>query len=320
LSPQSTVTPLRPPLPADAEPEPDELELLRDAIGSRIGNPQGLLSMVRRTSSALYGFYERRRQDQQQAGGSFLDAPRMRWNAPIDAERNVAFARLEVADVRLIRKAFRVTGNEIVLALCAGALRAYLDDHGELPYAPLIAACPVAVRHQTQGDNRISAMVTSLATNIVDPVARLAAIAETTRHAKAEHDALGGDLIANWAELAFPAVFHPLVRAYSKYGVADWHRPLYNLAISNVPGPRKPLFFDGAELVQAYPLGPVIEGVGLNITVMSYVDHLGFGLVAARKRLPDLDQLAACLGQACQELVVAAKTSADTPAIEKKGA
>lgn len=296
-----------------AEPEtlPDELTLLSTALRARFANPNGLVSMLRRTSHALTDFYARRREDSRRAGGSFLDAPRLAWNAPIESARITAFAQVPLDTVRSIRKALKVTGNEIVLAVCAGALRRLLLDRGQLPYEPLVAACPVAVHTQTQGDNRISAMVTSLATHLVDPVARLKAIVQTVRNAKVEHDQLGGDLIASWAELASPAVVQPLVRSYSKYRIARLHPPLYNLAISNVPGPRKPLYFAGSRLTHAYPLGPVIEGVGLNITVMSYVDQLGFGFNAAQNVFPDLKDLADLVAPASAELLELAHTEAE---------
>ncbi|HEX6244086.1 MAG TPA: WS/DGAT domain-containing protein, partial [Polyangiales bacterium] len=268
---------------------------------------------ARRTTHALTEFYERRTHEDHHAGATMFDAPRTRWNQPVTNERVTAFGRVSQEDIRTIRKAFGATPNEIVLALCAGALRGYLQQRGELPEVPLVAGIPVAVRSRTlgkvpqsggaPGGNRISAMVTSLATDIEDPLARLQAVRTTTRGAKAEHDALGGDMLASWAELMFPGMFRAAAKMYSKYKVAARHRPLYNVTVSNVPGPRKPLYFAGARLVEAYPLGPVAEGMGLNITVFSYGPDLDFGLVAARTLLPDVSEIAERIREASAELV-----------------
>jgi diacylglycerol O-acyltransferase / wax synthase len=284
-------------------PVPSELDLLRDALASKLDASRDLVHMFKRTTAALSDFYERRTHEDHLGGATVFDSPRAPWNAPITSERAVAFARISQDEVRTIRKRFDTTANEVVLAICAGALRGYLEAHGELHDQPLVAACPLAMRSRTRGGNRISAMLTSLATHLDDPVARLAAIRASTRGAKAEHDQLGGDMLASWAELAFPGVFRTAAKLYSKYRVAAKHPPLYSLAISNVPGPRKPLYFAGARLLAAYPLGPIVEGAGLNVTVLTYGQHIDFGLVAARSLLPDLSDIARRLRDATAELL-----------------
>jgi diacylglycerol O-acyltransferase len=294
-------------------PVPSELDLLRDALGSKLDASRDLVRMFKRTTAALSDFYERRTHEDHLAGASVFDSPHTPWNAPITGDRIVAFARVGQDEVRTIRKRFDTTANEVVLAICAGALRGYLEERGELPDQPLVAACPLAVRNRTRGGNRISAMLTSLATHLDDPVARLSAIRASTRGAKAEHDQLGGDMLASWAELAFPGVFRTAARLYSKYRVAAKHPPLYNLAISNVPGPRKPLYFAGARLLAAYPLGPIVEGAGLNITVLTYGQFIDFGLVAARSLLPDLADVARRLRESTSELLQIAQHTEPEP-------
>jgi diacylglycerol O-acyltransferase / wax synthase len=297
------------PPPPSSEPPgplPSELDLLRDAISSRMNVPQELVRMFRRTSNALGDFYERRTHEDHRAGATMFDAPRTRWNQPITSERITTFTRISQEDLRTIRKRFDATANEIVLAICAGALRSYLLERGELPLTPLIAGCPVAVRNRTSGGNRISAMVTSLATDIADPLERLQAIRVTARGAKAEHDALGGDMLASWAELMFPGMFKTAAKLYSKYRVAARHRPLYNVTISYVMGPRKPLYFAGARMLASYPLGPIAEGMGLNITVFSYGPDVDFGLVAARTLLPDVGELGERICASSAELLALA--------------
>jgi hypothetical protein len=153
-------------------------------------------------------------------------------------------------------------------------------------------------------------MVTSLATNLESPAERLRTIRAVTRNAKQEHDALGGDLIRSWAELMTPGLVTTAARLYSKYRLSELHRPMFNLMISNVPGPRVPIYFAGAELVAAYPLGPISEGAGLNITVFSYAKHVDFGFVTSPSLIEDLDLLAALIPEAAHELLIASASAA----------
>jgi diacylglycerol O-acyltransferase / wax synthase len=305
--PDAPPSPLRPDV-VEAEPAaPSEFELLRDALAARIGRPKELVRMFKRTSNALLDFYERRRNPEHEAGATVFDAPRTRWNGPLSAQRAVAFARVSADEVKSIRKPFAATAHEVVLAICAGALRSYLFERGELPAAPLVAACPIATRSRGPSGNRVSAMVTSLATHIEDPGERLLAIRQVTRGAKQEHDALGGDMLRSWAELATPGLVTTAARLYSKYRIAELHRPMFNLMISNVPGPRVPIYFAGAELVGSYPLGPISEGAALNITVMSYAKQVDFGFVTSPDLFDDLGALAARIPDAARELLLAAQ-------------
>lgn len=201
--------------------------------------------------------------------------------------------------------------NDVVLAVCAGALRRYLDRHDDLPSPPLVAFVPISVRDpDADADgglgNRVSAMLTSLATDEPDPRRRLDRIAGSTRSGKQQHDAVGATTLTDWTEVAAPAVFSQAARLYTRTRLADRHRPLFNAVISNVPGPQVPLYFAGAELVALYPMGPVIDGGALNITVMSYRGQLYFGLVSCREIVPDVADLATDIEDATAELVKAA--------------
>jgi hypothetical protein len=177
-----------------------------------------------------------------------------------------------------------------------------------------VAACPVATRRKgKEGGNHVSALFTSLATNLESPKERLLAIRTVTRGAKEEHHAFGADTAAHWAEVMSPGIFAAAARLYSHYRVAEHHRPLYNVAISNVPGPPVPVYFAGARLMASYPLGPLLDGVGLNITVMNYADHVDFGLVAAPNVLPDLWALAELIPLASSELAAEAQVEGPRP-------
>jgi WS/DGAT/MGAT family acyltransferase len=301
----------KPPPAPSAPPEavPSELSLVRHALASRAKMPLEMAQLVRRTVSVLADVVRRRRNPESRAGATPLTAPRTRFNGAITAQRSAAFASVPLAPIKSIRKALNVTVNDVVLALCGGALRRYLLNHGELPAQPLVAVCPISVRDSRSSApsaNKISGMFTSLATHVADPVARLRAIQATTRGAKEEHNAIGADMLQNWAEFAAPTTFSLAARLYARMKLAEHHRPVHNLVISNVPGPPFPLYLAGAELVTAYPMGPVFEGAGLNITVFSYMGSLDFGFNAATNAVPDIWELASCVKPAFEELANAA--------------
>ncbi len=184
-------------------------------------------------------------------------------------------------------------------------------DHDELPDKSLIATCPVSVRGEDEkdviGSNRVSAMFTSLHTDIVDPVERLNAIHEANKGAKEEHNAIGADLLTNWTEFAAPTTFSLAARMYTSLRLVERHPVIHNLVISNVPGPPFPLYFAGAKLVGLNPLGPVMDGAGFNITVLSYVDNINWGFIACRELMPDLWDLADAIPEAQAELLKAAQ-------------
>jgi WS/DGAT/MGAT family acyltransferase len=302
-----TSRPSRPPPPPREEPPtplPSEADLLRDALKDRAQVPRELSELGKRTQDALRKFMARRAEPERRQGATPFDAPRVAWNAPIAAERSVAFAHLPAAHLKTIRKTLGATQNDVVLAICAGALRRYLEAHSALPLAPLLAACPVNARgRRGTGQNRVSVMFISLATNLADARERMTAIRASSRGAKEELGTFGSEMVGNWAELLAPGVLSAITHSYTRLGISTLHRPIYNVSISNVPGPPVPLFLGGAKLAAAYPMGPVIEGVGLNITAMTYVDRVDFGITAASSVMDDLNLLAEQFAPACAELL-----------------
>jgi diacylglycerol O-acyltransferase len=222
-------------------------------------------------------------------------------NGAITAHRKVAFVSVPLADVKAVKQAFGVTVNEVVLAVASGALRSYLMARNELPDRPLVAAIPASVRTDDPAGphgNQVSAMFAALHVDVDDPVERLLATQRSARAAKQVHEELGGSTLQEWAELAAPIVFGRAVRAYSSLRMAERHRPIISLVVSNVPGPPFPLFVAGARLVSVHPLGPIFDGCGLNLTVMSYLDRVDFGFLACREIVPDVERLAAAVPEA----------------------
>ena len=301
--------PAQPP-PVEREPEriPTDLELLGYAAASRFRKTIALPKLIGQTAQAVNRVVQGRRDPDKPVGAAPLSAPATSWCGSLSPMRTVGFARVPLQDVRALKTAFGCTVNDVVLALCAGTLRSYMLDRGELPNDPLVAACPVSVRidGESSGGNKVSAMFTTLDTHLADPIERICAIQACTVGAKEEHLAVGADMLQNWAEYAAPNTFNLASRLYASWGLAGSHRPIHNVIISNVPGPPFPLYYAGAEMVAAYPMGPVMEGVGLNITVFSYRGSVDFGFMVDRELVPDVWNMADRVKDALTELQLAA--------------
>jgi WS/DGAT/MGAT family acyltransferase len=246
-------------------------------------------------------------------------APRTSFNSTITGLRSVAYTSLDLGEVKHVKDAFNVTVNDVVLALCTGALRRYLEAHHELPTEPLVATVPVSVQDRTahdSGSNQVSAFFAALPTQLADPAARLYAIAESNRVAKEHHFSIKPDMLQDWAQFAAPRLFGLAARAYSALRLAERHPVVHNLVISNVPGPPMPLYLLGARVTGLYPLGPVFHGAGLNVTVISDADRVDVGLLGARELVPELWSLADALQD---ELTVLTEAAAGASASTSDG-
>ena len=200
------------------------------------------------------------------------------------------------------------TVNDVVVAVCAGAVRRWLEEHGELPDEPLVAQIPVSVRTSEQAGtygNRIMLMSAPLFTNVEDRVERLRQTHEALLSMKERHRALPAELLQDVNHFIPPAVFSRAARVTFALS-SGAARPTWNLVISNVPGPQFPLYLAGARLEANYPVSVITDGMGLNITVMSYCGKLDFGIIADRDQMPDLWRLLDWLDDELQELVMLA--------------
>jgi diacylglycerol O-acyltransferase len=220
-----------------------------------------------------------------------LVAPRTSFNGRITAHRRFSFGQLPLDQVKEAKNAFGCTVNDVIVSMSAGAVRRWLIEHDELPAEPLVAQVPVSVRTDEQlgtYGNRILLMSAPLHTEIADPVDRLRATHESMSDMKERHRALPAELLQDANHFIPPAVFHRAAQLTFRLASSRPGRPTWNLVVSNVPGPQFPLYLAGARLVANYPVSVITDGMGLNITVMSYCGHLDFGLVADREQMPDL--------------------------------
>lgn len=309
------------PVDVPAERLPNELELFSYAAVSKLRRAWNVVPLVGRTVGSAANLVRNIRNPEAKHGGVPLTAPRTPFNRSIGPQRAVSFARVPLDETRAIKDALGVKVNDVILAICAGTLRRYLESLDALPDDPLLAVCPVSVRieaEQGSQGNKVSAMFAQLPTHLEDPKARLAAICASTEGAKEDHNAIGARTLTDWAEWAAPKTFGLASRVYSSMNLADQHRPIHNLVISNVPGPPFPLYLAGAELVAAYPMGPIMDGAGLNITVLSYREHIDIGFLADAALVPDVWDVAALAEPAFEELRQLAGTV--DPTITKRAA
>jgi diacylglycerol O-acyltransferase len=233
-----------------------------------------------------------------------LDAPKTPFNATITRERSYAARTISLGDAKAIAKAGGAKLNDVVMAVCSGALRRYLQEKGQLPDKPLIAGVPISLREpgDTRQNNQVSGMLCQIATDIADPAERLAAIVRSSSQAKQLAGTFRDAVPQDFAFVGAPILLQLVMLVYGRSGLADRLPMPMNVTISNVPGPPMPLYCAGAKVTALHPVSIAAHGAALNITVQSYMDALNFGLTADRRAVPDVGRLGDYLVEATDEL------------------
>jgi WS/DGAT/MGAT family acyltransferase len=236
-----------------------------------------------------------------------LNAPKTPFNATITRERSYAARTVSLSDAKAIAKASGTKLNDVVMAICAGALRRYLQEKGQLPDKPLIAGVPISLREpgDTRQNNQVSGMLCSIATDIADPVERLKAILKSSSEAKQIAGTFRDAVPQDFAFVGAPILLQLIMLVYGRSGLADKLPMPMNVTISNVPGPPMPLYCAGAKVTALHPVSIPAHGAALNITVQSYMDALNFGLTADRRAVPDVGKLGDYMVAAANELKTA---------------
>jgi WS/DGAT/MGAT family acyltransferase len=240
-------------------------------------------------------------------GGMHL-GPRTALNVAITRDRGFAAEAVSLAEVKAMAAACEVTVNDVVLALCGGALRRYLARLGDLPKKSLIASMPISLRDKgdTGFHTKATLSLVSLATHIKDPLKRLQTVRGNTSATKAVAKRARSVIPTDFPSIGVPWLMGALANLYGRGGVSEVLPPLANVLISNVPGPSVPLYVGQARMTGYWPLSIVEHGVGLNITLMSYAGKLFLGFTVARCAVPDVRWLADDFMQAFEELKQAA--------------
>lgn len=293
-------------VPVANEPLPSRGELLLYAArraGLRIAEFPKLLLL---TLVGLLGLIARARENPQARPPRPFSGPTQRFNGALTPNRCFRTAILPIADLKRIRRHLGVTLNDVVLAICAGALRTHLGSGGDLPKRSLVAGIPINTHPSERGrvrGNHVGHLMTSLFTDVDDPIERILAIHRVTREAKDRQAVLGLDLMERWFEYTPPKPYSFSVRFWSKHRLSNRVRSPINLVVSSVAGPRESFSIAGAELEALYSVGPILEGIGLNITAWSYADEMYFVALACPEHVPDLDRLCEAFQAASEELL-----------------
>jgi diacylglycerol O-acyltransferase len=310
LTPRTRIVSLPPEW--DPEPLPSNTEMLRHAASSLARQPGSTVSMLQAGVEAMadLGMHNRELAGRgEQSPPGFFAAPRTSFNGAVSNRKRFAGLSVPLEDVRLVSRVFEATVNDVILACVSGGLRRLLAARGEQAEGSLVAMVPVSTR--VEGDteelgNQVSGMLVSLASDVEDPVARLDTISESARVAKEQEKLHGGRFVGDLAQIALPALASRVARAVAGTRLFDKMRPPFNVTVSSVRVPDLPLFLAGSRVAATYPVGPMAEGIGLNVTAFSYLDRVYFGMLACRRLLPELDEVAVHVDDALGELLVCA--------------
>lgn len=290
-----------------AEPEPGSSELVQHGLSrlwERPGRVAGSLGQAGRSAGNLLKSWLAPDPAVRQAALPF-QAPPSPFNGTLSPRRSVAYARVPLETLRRVRGAFGGTVNDVVLAACTRALQGELAERGALPERPLLAAVPVSTRTLADAadcGNRLSVFFAELPVRLEDPLHQLAEVRRSARRAKRFHAALGHQTLAALAELATPGLMQGALGLYGRWQLASLHRPPFNVLISNVQGPPMALELLGRPVHALRPHGPLMEGTGLNITLLSYAGSLDIGVLACQERVPEANRLADRIAEALEEL------------------
>lgn len=248
-----------------------------------------------------------------------FSGPRTRFSGALTERRSFGTAQMSLAEMKRVKNALDVTLNDVFLAVCGGALRGYLHQvEGGIPNESLLASVPVNTDSATPGrthGNHVGNLSVSLCTHVADPIERVRAIHEMTDEAKQRQLALGPDLLERWVEYTPPEPYMALTRFWSGRRMADRVHPPMNLVVSNVPGPRNALDIGGYALEALYSVGPILQGIGLNLTGWSYGDQVFFVGLACPDQIEDIQALVDRLPVALAELIEEVEKVDEAPAL-----
>ncbi|HTX63608.1 MAG TPA: wax ester/triacylglycerol synthase family O-acyltransferase [Acidimicrobiales bacterium] len=307
---------------------PSSIGLVRDAAASFARQAAALIPLVERSTDALVAI-GRHNKELAACGLSPppapFSAPRTSLNGNVTAQRRIATLAVPLADLELVRRVLGsgtdaegsprgATVNDVILCAVGGALGRYLDAREEAPSRPLVALVPVSTRDRAtvpapsraHVGNYVSGMLVPLATNVVDPVARLRTVAVAAEVAKVQEDRAGGELLETFLRAIPPLLVSASFRAAAQLSLFDRVAPPANVVVSSIVVPDVSLWWAGHRVSAIYPAGPVADGIGLNVTSMTYRGTVHFGIVSCPRLVPDVEELSVLLDDAIAELVAAA--------------
>ncbi|MEL6252041.1 MAG: wax ester/triacylglycerol synthase family O-acyltransferase [Bacteroidota bacterium] len=297
--------PIPEPKPYKPKKLPNELSIILKSTLSFVEKPLKFPKLINEALTASFKAGMLTRVQKAKLPTAPFSAPASPLNGIISAQRRWNTAILSLDRVKALKRSMDITLNDVILGICAGALRRYLVEKEKLPLKPLVAMVPVSTRatgeEKAQG-NQISSMLVQLATNIEDPIERLEAIHENTIRGKTYHGAIGAKTLARMSEAVPFGIANQAARLYSRFQISEMHNPVFNVTITNVPGPQFPLFLNGHKLLSVMGMAPIIDGMGLIITVFSYNGLITLSPTSDAKTMPDIDIFTRYLRESANEL------------------
>jgi WS/DGAT/MGAT family acyltransferase len=298
----------KPPAPEPYEPEPlpDELSLLLKSSYGFFKNPLKIPKLISETVfSFAKGSIDSKLKGKKTFNKSLFSTPKTIFNESVSPKRTWGTAILSFDRINTLRKIMEVSVNDLILAICSGAIRRYLQERDMLPSQPLVANVPISIRvkgEKQEMNNQISNMLVQIATHIKDPIARLESITEQTNLGKTKHKAVGAKSLAKMAETVPFGLANLAAGLYSKYNIKEFHRPPFNVTITNVPGPKRLLYLKGHKIVGIFGLTPVLDGFGLIIAAFSYNGQVSITTTSDSKTMPDADKFSRYIRESANEL------------------
>jgi WS/DGAT/MGAT family acyltransferase len=305
---------VEPPKPKEYEPEPlpDELSLLLKSSVGFFKNPLKVPKLVGETLLSIAKSKATKKINGKGYSKPSIPVPKTIFNGSISPKRTWGTAILSFDRINVLRKLMDVSINDVILAICAGAIRRYLIDREKLPTQPLVANVPISIRVKDSTEskklnNQISNMLVQIATHIDDPIKRLEYIQEQTEIGKTKHKAVGAKSLAQMADSVPFGLANLAAGIYSKYNIKELHRPPFNVTITNVPGPRGLLYIKGHKIVSLFGLTPVVDGFGLIIAAFSYNGQVSITTTTDSITMPDVGKFSRYIRESANELEVLIK-------------
>ena len=286
-------------------PSPSTVTVLNRALISNLQSPVKMASTLLKFSPAIF---DTLRKTLGSDSSKSKKVPPTRFNQPVSPHKMFEGTRFRLDDLKRIKNEVEgSTINDVVLAICSGALRSYLEHHGELPDDPLVAIAPVNARGSRGSaeapGNNISAMSVALPTNVDDPLERLLIIRDTTQETKAAKSGISARLMTDLSKHVPAATMAGVARLVAG---GRFTSRLCNLFVSNVPGPQQALYMNGAKMLHSYGMAPLADGMGLFIATPSYNGEMTFSIISSREIMPDIEFFRKCIDASFKELLAAA--------------
>jgi WS/DGAT/MGAT family acyltransferase len=309
------------PKPYEPEPLPDEISLLIKSSYGFFKNPLKVPKLIGETAfSFIKGRMNSQLNSKKQYLKSSYTTPKTIFNESVSPKRTWGTAILSFDRINTLRKIMDVSINDLILSICAGAIRRYLEEREKLPVQPLVANVPISIRvkgEEQKMNNQISNMLVKIGTHIKNPIERLEFIQEQTSLGKSKHKAIGAKALSKMADAVPFGLANLAAGLYSKYNIKEFHRPPFNVTITNVPGPQNPLYLKGHKIVGIFGLAPVLDGFGLIIATFSYNGLVSITTTSDAKTMPDADKFSRYIRESANELEVLILAKEKQKTVEK---